>query len=162
MDGISCIIFWWRKFFFFSVHKKLLTFNLIRHKHKQSNYVSQRAVKRTKKNCCSQDKFTFKHLTAFLLSQCFVYCASYHYIKATVKCRLFCLQLLCVSRVFSRLAVWAALFNSVYSLGTDNADGKVRLVCYYHRDVQRCNTKTVSCLAPVVCSTHQSMNAQET
>ncbi len=39
--------------------------------------------------------------------------------------------------------------------------GKVKLVCYHHRDVQRCNTKTVSCLAPVVCSTHRSMNAQE-
>ncbi len=39
--------------------------------------------------------------------------------------------------------------------------GKVKLVCYHHRDVQSCNTKTVSCLAPVVCSTRQSMNAQE-
>ncbi len=41
-----------------------------------------------------------------------------------MKCRLFCLQLLCVSGFFSRLAVWAALFNSVYTLGSDNADGE--------------------------------------
>ncbi len=109
-------------FFFFLCIKKLLECSLIRHKHKLSNYVSQRAVKRTKKNCCSQ--FTFKRLMAFLLSQCFVYCVSCHYIKATVKCRLFCLQVLCVSGFFSHLAVWAALFNSVYSLGTDNADGE--------------------------------------